>query len=189
MLYRVITLAEGGRRPITLEAAHAEDAADQARRQGHTVLTVAPASALGLPGFARRYRFPLDLFSRELLALLGSGLSLVEALQTLAEKESRGEARRVLEQVLEHIYQGETLSAALARYPDAFPPLYVATVRASEKTSDLPEALSRYLAYSAQFETLRKKVAAAAIFWRTCSRAACRAARCRWLPPPASRHR
>lgn len=164
MLYRVITLAEGGRRPITLEAAHAEDAADQARRQGHTVLTVAPASTLGLPGLARRYRFPLDLFSRELLALLGSGLSLVEALQTLAEKESRGEARRVLEQVLEHIYQGETLSAALARYPDAFPPLYVATVRASEKTSDLPEALSRYLAYSAQFETLRKKLAAAAIY-------------------------
>ncbi len=164
MLYRVITLAEEGRRRITLEAAHAEDAAAQARRQGHTVLAVTPASALALPGWKRRYRFPLDLFSRELLALLGSGLSLVESLQTLAEKESRGEARRVLEQVLEHIYQGEALSAALARYPDAFPALYVATVRASEKTSDLPEALSRYLAYSAQFETLRKKITAAAIY-------------------------
>jgi general secretion pathway protein F len=67
-------------------------------------------------------------------------------------------------QVLDHIYQGESLSSAIARYPDAFPPLYVASVRASEKTSNLPEALIRFIAYQEQLEVLRKKVTAAAVY-------------------------
>jgi len=150
---------------------HAEAAAEQAHRQGLTVLQVKPAGAagafglpLGLPLLQRRYTFPITLFSRELLSLLGSGLSLVEALQTLAEKETRAEARKLLSQVLEHLYQGESLSSAIARYSDAFPPLYVASVRASEKTSNLPEALTRFIAYQEQLEVLRKKVTAAAVY-------------------------
>jgi general secretion pathway protein F len=118
----------------------------------------------GWSGFARRYHFPIALFSRELLSLLGSGLSLVEALQTLAEKETRAEPRKLLTQVLEHLYQGESLASAIARYPEAFPPLYVASVRASEKTSNLPEALTRYIAYQEQLEVLRRKVTAAAVY-------------------------
>ncbi len=164
MQFRVTALAAEGRQNLTLEAAHAEDAAEQARRQGYTVLTVAPAGGWTPSLFSRRYRFPLTLFSRELLALLGSGLTLVEALQTLAEKESRGETRKLLEQVLGHIYEGESLSAAIARYPDSFPSLYVASVQASEKTSNLPEALTRYVAYQGQVEILRKKVVSAAIY-------------------------
>jgi general secretion pathway protein F len=164
MQFLVTALAASGRHRLTLEAAHSEDAAEQARRQGYTVLTVSPAGAAGLGWPARRYRFPLTLFSRELLALLGSGLALVEALQTLAEKETRGETRKLLTQVLGHLYEGESLSAAIARHPEAFPPLYVASVRASEKTSNLPEALTRYVAYQGQLEILRKKAIAAAIY-------------------------
>lgn len=162
--YRVTALAANGRLDLTLEAAHADDAADQARRQGYTVLGVKPAGGWSLAWPGKRERFPLSLFSRELLALLGSGLSLVEALQTLAEKEARGETRKLLDQVLGHLYEGESLSAAIGHYPEAFPPLYVATVRASEKTSNLPEALSRYVAYQAQLDVLRKKLVAAAIY-------------------------
>lgn len=164
MQYRVTALAANGRLDLTLEAAHADDAADQARRQGYTVLGVKPAGGWSLAWPGKRERFPLSLFSRELLALLGSGLSLVEALQTLAEKEARGETRKLLDQVLGHLYEGESLSAAIGHYPEAFPPLYVATVRASEKTSNLPEALSRYVAYQAQLDVLRKKLVAAAIY-------------------------
>ncbi len=164
MQYQVTALSGNGRRHLRLEAAHADEAAAQVRRMGLTVLAVRPRGSLSLAWPARRYRFPLTLFSRELLALLGSGLSLVEALQTLAEKESRSETRKLLTQVLAHLYEGESFSAAIAHYPDAFPALYVATVRASEKTSDLPEALTRYVAYQEQVEAIRKKVAAAAVY-------------------------
>lgn len=162
MRFDVRALGGTQRVSLQLEAADPVDAADQARLQGLTVLDVRPAGGLGW--LARRARFPLNLFSRELLALLNSGLALVEALQTLDEKEARPEARKVLGGVLKHLYEGESFSAAISHFPDAFPPLYVATVRAAERTSDLPQALARYVAYQAQVEAVRKKVIAASIY-------------------------
>lgn len=164
MLFEVTALGEGRRERLRFDAADAADAAEQARLQGLTVLGVRAGS--GLPGLAlkRPARFPLTLFSRELLALLGSGLSLVESLQTLAEKESRPETLRVLEDLLKHLYEGESFSAAIGRNPGAFPPLYVATVRAAERTSDLPQALGRFVAYQEQVEQVRKKAIAAAVY-------------------------
>lgn len=162
MRFDVRALGGTQRVSLQLEAADPVDAADQARLQGLTVLDVRPAGGLGW--LARRAHFPLNLFSRELLALLHSGLALVEALQTLNEKEARPEARKVLGGVLKHLYEGESFSTAIGHFPDAFPPLYVATVRAAERTSDLPQALARYVAYQAQVEAVRKKVISASIY-------------------------
>ena len=164
MLFEIRALGVDQRVNLRLEAADPVDAADQARLQGLTVLDVRPAGRLGLISFSRRARFPLGLFSRELLALLNSGLSLVEALQTLDEKETKPETRKILGGVLKRLYEGESFSAAISHFPDAFPPLYVATVRAAERTSDLPQALSRYVAYQEQVEQVRKKVLAASIY-------------------------
>ncbi len=164
MHFHVTALSKSGRQRLRLEAAHAGEAAELARRMGLTVLRVRPDRGFGFAWPRRRYRFPLTLFSRELLALVSSGLTLVEALQTLAQKEGRTETRKVLTQVLAHLYEGESFSAAIAHHPEVFPPLYVATVRASEKTSNLPEALGRYVAYQEQLEVIRKKVAAAAVY-------------------------
>ena len=60
--------------------------------------------------------------------------------------------------------QGQTLSTALSQFPQAFPPLYIATVKASEKTSDLAPSLARYVAYSSQLEAIRKRVVNASIY-------------------------
>jgi general secretion pathway protein F len=163
MLFEIRALGADQRVNLRLEAADPVDAADQARLQGLTVLDVRPAGHLGF-SISRRSHFPLGLFSRELLALLNSGLSLVEALQTLDEKEAKPEARKILGGVLKHLYEGESFSAAASHFPDAFPPLYVATVRAAERTSDLPQALSRYVAYLEQVEQVRKKVLSASIY-------------------------
>lgn len=165
MLFKVKALAESRRVQLQLDAVDAVDAAAQARLQGLTVIAVQP----GRPGlmptvFSQRSRFPLNLFSRELLALLGSGLSLIEALQALEEKEARPEYRAILSEVLRRLYDGESFSAAIAHQPACFPALYVAMVRASERTSDLPQALKRYVAYQEQLEFVRKKVIAASVY-------------------------
>lgn len=164
MLFEIRALGADQRVNLRLEAADPVDAADQARQQGLTVLDVRPAGGLRFLLFSRRARFPLSLFSRELLALLNSGLSLVEALQALGEKEAKPETRKILDSVLKHLYEGESFSAAIGHFPDAFPPLYVATVRAAERTSDLPQALSRYVAYQDQVGQVRKKVLASSIY-------------------------
>jgi len=149
---------------FAFDAADAGDAANQARNQGYTVIAISPKAAWPRWHKAGTGRFPLVLFSQELLALLEAGLSLVESLEALAEKEQQAEVRKTLAQIIATLYEGHTLSYALQHSPANFPLLYVATVRASEKTGGLPEALSRYVAYQTQMDAVRRQVVSASIY-------------------------
>lgn len=149
---------------LSLDAVDENDARSQAVALGYSVLVVrAKETWIGWRRSLRQ-KFPLTLFSQELLALLDAGLTIVDALETLAEKEGRPEARKVLQQIVTLLYEGHAFSVALQRFPAVFPPLYIATVRASEKTGDLAEALSRYVAYQTQMDVVRKKVVSASIY-------------------------
>lgn len=149
---------------LRLEAADEATAREQARLQGLTVLSARP-HGLGLRGVHfGAPRFPLLLFSQELLALLSAGISLIEVLETMAEKETRPETRKILVRLNEALYQGRSLSQALAEFPGSFPKLYVATVRAAERTGDLNEALARYVDYHQRLDAVKKKVVSASIY-------------------------
>ena len=148
---------------LSFDAANELDATRQAQAQGYTVLAISTRS--GVAGFSRTSaRFPLVLFSQELLALLDAGLPLVEAVETLAEKEHRPEVKRAITQVIAQLYEGKTLSQAMEQFPHSFPALYIATVRAAERTGDLSEALARYIAYQTQLDTVKKKLVSASIY-------------------------
>lgn len=149
---------------LALDAATPEEAQGQASKLGYTVLAVRQSYALPNLLSRRRERFPLALFSQQLLALLEAGLALVEALETLAEKEAPGPLKKTLQQLLGYLYEGHTLSYSMQQLPAVFPELYVATVRASEKSGDLPESLRRYTAYSAQLDVVKKKLISASIY-------------------------
>ena len=122
------------------------------------------AGARGPPRLPGRTTFSLLLFSAELRDLLEAGLSLVEAFEALLEKETSPLSRAVLERLTGDLREGLRFSAALARQPDVFPPLYVGIVRAAEGTSDLPRALSRYIDYQTRLDTVRNKMVSAAIY-------------------------
>src|SRR6266571_3707197 len=139
-------------------------AVQQAESRGYTVLGVRARAGFGAPWRGGQARFPLVLFSQELLVLLKAGLPLVESVETLAARERRSEFRALLESVASILRQGNSLSSALQQFPLAFPPLYVSTVQASEKTSDLAPALGRYVAYQNQLEAIRKRLVNAAIY-------------------------
>ena len=111
-----------------------------------------------------RASFSLLPFAQELCALLAAGIGLVESLQTLAEKEERPPVRHVIDAVIRTVSSGAPLSAALAEQSAAFPALFVATVKAAEKTGDLPEALARFVAYRSQIDAVRKRVVGALIY-------------------------
>ena len=128
---------------LDLEAANDTSAADQARARGLTVVSV-ERTGLRLSRMPRRAtRFQVSLFSTELVSLLDAGLNLVEALQTLAEKERRAEGQEVLSAILAAIHRGEPFSQAVAALPRHFSPLYVATIKAAERSGNVREALGR----------------------------------------------
>jgi len=132
--------------------------------RGYTVLSVRARGGLRLPWQRGAERFPVALFSQELRVLIAAGLPLVEAIETLAQKERRNDFRALLERLAAVLRQGQPLSAALQEFPEAFSALYVATVKAAEKTSDLAPALARYVAYAGQLESIRKRVVNASIY-------------------------
>lgn len=146
---------------LRLEAADDAAARELARSRGYAVLRLSRAGLPALP--VRRQRFDATLLSVELLALLDAGLNVVEALQALAEG-ARGEQRRMLDALLVALRRGESLSQAVAAVPDAFNALYVATIRSSERTGDLKEALARYVAYQERLDQVRRKVLAALLY-------------------------
>jgi len=166
MRYTVKALLSGrGAVRLELEATNEVEVRSQIHAQGGVVLSIRRdfSSLSGL--FPRsRAHFPLANFSQELLALLNAGLNLVEGIETLAEKEEDSSIRELLQQLLARLHEGVTFSRALEAYPQVFPPLYVATVRASERTGDLSEALTRYLIYQSQMDVVRKKLVGASIY-------------------------
>lgn len=116
-------------------------------------------------GVARgRTRFPLNLFNQELLSLLRAGIALSEALDALAQKEQRRNVRATLLDLRQALHEGRPLSNALERAPTVFPPLYIAMIRAAEHTSELEQALARYIDYTTQVEGLRSKLVSAAVY-------------------------
>lgn len=149
---------------LVLDAADANDAAGQARAQGYTVIAIKAKRSWTTWQIQRKSRFPLVLFSQELLALLDAGLALVESLETLLEKELQPDVKKTLTQIVACLYEGHPLSYALQQSAANFPPLYVATVRASEKTGALPEALSRYITYQSQVDVVKRQVVSASIY-------------------------
>jgi general secretion pathway protein F len=148
----------------TVEAASEAQAREQARALGHAVVAVVREGNWRAGLGPRKPGFPVVLFSQELLSLLSSGVSIVEALETLAEKEARSGVREILQGLLTQLREGRTLSSALQSMPEVFPPLLVATVKASERTSNLGEALQRYVAYANQLQGVRTKLVSAAIY-------------------------
>ncbi len=147
---------------LQLEANSEEEARLQITEQGGMVLSVRRSFS----GFSLKSKthFPLVHFSQELLSLQTAGLSLVESIETLLEKEQDAGNRKIIQNILSRLYEGVTFSQSLEEYPQAFPPLYIATIRASERTGDLPEALTRFISYQTQMDFVRKKLVGASIY-------------------------
>ncbi len=104
--------------------------------------------------------FPIELFCQELLALLRAGLSIVESIEGLVEE---GGHYGPLADVLSSLRQGLRFSEALKKQA-SFPPLFVALVGASERTSDVPTALEKYAEYAAQVTKVQHSIRSALLY-------------------------
>ncbi|MBI2276158.1 MAG: type II secretion system F family protein [Dechloromonas sp.] len=163
-----IKAVDGGKGIISLrlDAPSANEARALAEHQGLRVMSLRPAR--GLPGLGlhlgRGQAFPLVLFSQELATLLNAGLALVNAIESLAEKEEEASRRKVLGDITRLLYEGKSFSQALAQLSGIFPELYVALIQSSEKTGSVGEALSRYVAYRNRIEVVKQKVIGASVY-------------------------
>lgn len=166
MQFRVIGVTGAGDfASTTFDAPDAGSARRLATERGVTIIDVKPASFGAMAVRSKSGRsFKLDLFCQELLALLTAGITVGEALDTLAAKERERAADRVIESLLTAVREGKPLSAAMAGRPDIFPALLTESVRASERTSDYVPSLERFVRYRKLAAEMKSKVAAASVY-------------------------
>jgi len=115
------------------------------------------------------YRKKIDLkaliaFNQELLVLIKAGLPIIQSLDTILERIEKGRLAEVLEVIREDIKGGSSLSDAFERHPSAFSHLYIASIRAGERTGDLVQTIRRYISFLKKTDGFKKKVITALFY-------------------------
>lgn len=123
--------------PLARKKLHAEGVFPISLDEG-----AAPRKASILPSLLGRQEF-LPLFTRQLATLVGAGVPLVSALQSVATQVDDPESRELLLGIQESVREGASLARAIETRSGTFPDLYAAMVRAGEESGTLALSLSR----------------------------------------------
>jgi type IV pilus assembly protein PilC len=144
------------------EAATEREARDRMAQQGYLVYSVR-SKDLGarLGGFSgRRKTVNLEkflIFNQQFVTLVRAGLPILKSLDLLADRLTDEKLGRHIGAVREEVRTGSVLSEAFANQ-HVFPPIYVTSVLAGEKSGALVEVLERYISYQRLTLALRKKL-------------------------------
>jgi type II secretory pathway component PulF len=106
----------------------------------------------------------VESFTRELANLLAGGLSLSRALALLKREASHPAAKEAWTKIHDDVVGGEALADTLAKFPDTFPRVYVAMVRAGETGGFLHVVLQQISDFRQREQDLTGKVKAAMIY-------------------------
>ena len=129
----------GGKRKGVLEAADLPQAKERIRSQGLTLLEVSPKGFKGI-SLSKDDLLP---FTLQLAELIGAGLPLYEALQTMRQEMGAPKSLPILEVLSDEIKKGNPLSQALARFPETFDARYRSLVAAGESVGALDQVFLR----------------------------------------------
>lgn len=87
---------------------------------------------LTIPGFGKKVGLKdRAVFSRQFATMIGSGVSLVRALNILAQQTENTRLAELIGEIRDDVEEGSALSVSLATHEE-FPRLYVAMARAGE---------------------------------------------------------
>lgn len=160
-----------------LEAGDEKSAVDQLRQQGLIVISVskekeaaapktkaAKNKAPGKPGRSPVKLAELVLFTRQLATMVESGIPLVQSLDILEEQVENKSFKAIIGQVKGQVAAGSAFFEGLAKFPQAFSPLYVNMVKAGESSGALDDIMERLAGYLEKTDSLIRKVRSAMVY-------------------------
>lgn len=100
----------------------------------------------------------MAVFTHQLSDLLGSGLTLLNALGVLFEQTENRYLKSVIQDVMAEVRDGAPLSAALSKYPNVFSRLFSSMVHSGEVGGVLEEVLRRLSQFYEKEEEVRAKI-------------------------------
>ncbi len=120
--------------------------------------------------FKKRFRIfsasPLAVlpsFTRQLSVLLASGVTLMEALQSLSD-EYKGFWKNMIVDIKDRVAAGSSFSKSLEEYQKIFPAFYTNMVAAGESSGKLDSVLSRLSDFLESQSSLKSKVRTSMIY-------------------------
>ncbi|NVN92426.1 MAG: type II secretion system F family protein [Desulfuromonadales bacterium] len=151
-----------------LEASEPEVLHKSLEEQGFFVFEVKKKSFQFLMDKSRSRRHidnrSLLTFNQEMLVLIKAGMPIMQVLNTILERHDSGKLSEILNLVREDVKSGVSLSSAMEKHGRAFPHLYIASIRAGERTGDLVNTIRRYIQYLKRVDGIRKKIVAAMFY-------------------------
>lgn len=140
-----------------IEASNEAAVANRLKTMGLAPLSISEVQNTGLnreisiPGFGERITLKdLAVMSRQMATMISAGLSLLRTLSILASQTENKALAKVLATVRNDVETGTSLSGAIARHTDVFPPLMINIIRAGEVGGFLEQAL---LSVAANYES------------------------------------
>jgi type IV pilus assembly protein PilC len=153
--------ARGKIRQEVTDAATAQELRDRYTQQGYLVYSIRGHGGARLAVLGRRpKKLNLEkflIFNQQLVTLIRAGLPILKGLDLLAERLTEPKLGRHVQAVRDEVRNGAMLSDAFRRQ-GVFPPMYVTSIMAGEKSGSLGEVLERYIAYQRMSLAVRKKI-------------------------------
>src|SRR5438094_3070184 len=150
------------------EATSEREQRDRFSQQGFLVYSVKARFETGIAAGLRPRGKKLNLekfliFNQQFVTLIRAGLPILKSLDLLAERLTDAKLSQYIKGVREEVKNGALLSDAFARQ-GVFPPIYVTTVLAGERSGSLGEVLERFISYQRIALAVRKKLVASLIY-------------------------
>lgn len=150
------------------ESTHVANSAEELRQRytqaGQFVYWVKPKGLAARGGVTKRVKLePFLIFNQQFLTLIRAGLPILSAVDLLAKRQKAPALRSQLEDVAQRVRTGQSLSAAFEAQ-GGFPPIYTTSLLAGERSGNLEEVLTRYLAFQRIALTFRKKLIASLFY-------------------------
>jgi type II secretory pathway component PulF len=105
----------------------------------------------------------LILYTKQIGAMLSSGVSLLRSLETFSET-APPQFIPVVSKIIANVKEGKTYSSALAEFPKVFSPFYIGMVQVGEVGSLLGEMHLKVVSYLEQGSSLKGKILFAAFY-------------------------
>ena len=131
-------------------------ATSSAKRSGHGIFAKLHQIKIGGDPGKRIKNADLVGLLRNVTTLVSNGVSLRDALETMAADRTLRRYRKILHSLSESVRHGNTLSSAMAEYPASFGSLMVNQIRVGERAGTLPDTLRNLTLQLEEGSTLRR---------------------------------
>ena len=148
------------------EAGSEKELRERMTQQGFLVYSVKLRGGLSsrLGGGSKKINLEKFLiFNQQFLTLVKAGLPILKSLDLLADRLTDPKMGKYVKAVRDEVRNGTMLSEAFSRQR-VFPPIYVTSIMAGEKSGSLAEVIERYVSYQRLNLTVRKKIVVSLLY-------------------------